>query len=56
MANYKTGAQRYNDRMDKLWDSAIAMKQKYCKHHFVNEKVLFTNKKIKVCEYCGVRK
>lgn len=22
MANYKTGAQRYNDRMDKIWETA----------------------------------
>lgn len=22
MANYKTGAQRYNDRMDKIWEQA----------------------------------
>ncbi len=24
MANYKTGAQRHNDRMDKIWDRAKA--------------------------------
>jgi hypothetical protein len=22
MANYKSGAERYNDRMDKIWDTA----------------------------------
>ena len=25
MANYKTGAQRYNDRMDKIWETAKAI-------------------------------
>jgi hypothetical protein len=27
MANYKTGAQRYNDRMNKVWAAAMKAKK-----------------------------
>jgi hypothetical protein len=29
MANYKTGAQRYNDRMFKIFETAKILKKKY---------------------------
>lgn len=32
MANYKTGAQRYNDRMDRIFEEAKILKFKYAKH------------------------
>jgi len=60
MANHTTGAQRYNDRMDKIWDSAILLKQKNCKHHFVirkyNKGSVYYGDKTKYCEHCGVKK
>ena len=28
MANYKTGAERYNDRMNKIWDESIKLKER----------------------------
>ena len=29
MANNKTGAERYNDRMDKIWENAKENEKKY---------------------------
>ena len=29
MANYKTGSQRYNDRMDKIFSTAKELNEKY---------------------------
>lgn len=52
MANFKTGSQRYNDRMDKIWEKARengAFNEKQTKEdksynrHFRNKEKIYSN-------------
>ena len=55
MANYTTGAQRYNNRMDKVWESAIASLQKYCEHAEYYERDNYLEKGM-FCTKCGKKR
>jgi hypothetical protein len=49
MANTLTGAQRYNNRMDRIFNEAIVSKQKYCKHLDYSENLTGC-----LCNSCGL--
>lgn len=51
MIKTQLGAQRFNNRMAKVWDKAIEAKQKYCLHDQGTYVEDWT--KIKKCNICG---
>lgn len=49
-----TGSQRYNNRMDKVWESAIKAKQEHCEHKFFLVQDSFSMQKYhRECAICG---
>lgn len=56
MANHKTGAQRYNDKMDKVYKNAILELQKHCKHtkYHSTELPATVDTITNTCDTCGL--
>lgn len=49
-----TGVQRYNNRMQKVYNNAIEQLQKYCKHTFYLKQDSFSKQQYhRECNKCG---
>jgi hypothetical protein len=54
MANNKTGSQRYNDKIDKLFNNAIEKLQEHCNHTYHLVQDSFSMQKYhRECSNCG---